>query len=63
MKKKPKLFKIMFSDISEAKQKEYLKLSKLKREEVSSLFPIAKIWIDPDNFTTPEDFFKSIRKM
>lgn len=53
----------MFSDISEAKQKEYLKLSKLKREEVSSLFPIAKIWIDPDNFTTPEDFFKSIRKM
>ena len=63
MKKTAKKFKIMFSDLSEVKQKEYLELSKLKREEVSNKFPLVTLQIDPKDFVTEIEFFDAVRNL
>jgi len=61
-------FKIMIDDLSEKKQKEFLKLAGLKsRRDLSELYnekiPIASIEVNPNEFITTEEFFSRIKNL
>ena len=57
------LFKIMFADLSEEKQAEYLTKTKLLQSEISTTVPITEIEIDPDDFMTYEQFFAVVENL
>jgi hypothetical protein len=63
LKKNTKPFKIMFSDLSEVKQKEYLELSKLKPNEISNEIPLTTLYIDPEDFVTIATFWEAVRNL
>ena len=57
-------FKIMFDDLSEKKQQEFLKLAGLKsRDELSNKYPITTLDVDPKEFMTEEEFHEKVKRL